>query len=268
MDLSGSDLDAVTRTILGEAGPTATPASMAAVASVIRNRLAAGGYGKTPSEIVHAPSQFEAWNPPGGTGPALTADPSDASYKQAQALAQGVFSGVVGDATGGATHFFSPGGQAALGRSPPRWAHGKLLAEIDGHQFYAPNGTATPGNAPGGPETATPYSGPGSQPTPNMPPPAARPVGQTQMAGAGGGGLLGNLLFGRQGVMGLFPQQIQQSGIVGSALGGLGSALKGAAGSPGGIPPSPQPMPPMASAAPAPGILQQLFGGGTTPASA
>ena len=53
MDLSGNDLDNVTRTILGEAGPSATPASMAAVASVIRNRLAAGGYGRTPSEIVH-----------------------------------------------------------------------------------------------------------------------------------------------------------------------------------------------------------------------
>ena len=35
MDLSGQDLDNVTRTILGEAGPSVTPASMAAVASVI-----------------------------------------------------------------------------------------------------------------------------------------------------------------------------------------------------------------------------------------
>jgi spore germination cell wall hydrolase CwlJ-like protein len=34
---------------------------MAAVASVIRNRLAAGGYGRNPSEIVHAPNQFEPW---------------------------------------------------------------------------------------------------------------------------------------------------------------------------------------------------------------
>jgi spore germination cell wall hydrolase CwlJ-like protein len=64
MDLSGSDLDSVTRTILAEAGGNATPASMAAVASVVRNRLAAGGYGKSPSEIVHAPGQFEAWTPP------------------------------------------------------------------------------------------------------------------------------------------------------------------------------------------------------------
>ena len=70
MDLSGGDLDSVTRTILGEAGTNATPASMAAVASVVRSRLAAGGYGKSPSEIVHAPGQFEAWTPPpGGEGP-------------------------------------------------------------------------------------------------------------------------------------------------------------------------------------------------------
>jgi hypothetical protein len=50
MDLSGADLDSVTRTILAEVGQNATPASMAAIASVIRNRVAAGGYGRTPSE--------------------------------------------------------------------------------------------------------------------------------------------------------------------------------------------------------------------------
>jgi hypothetical protein len=48
MDLSGNDLDSVTRTILDEAGENAMPASMAAVASVLRNRLAAGGYGLPP----------------------------------------------------------------------------------------------------------------------------------------------------------------------------------------------------------------------------
>jgi spore germination cell wall hydrolase CwlJ-like protein len=104
---------------------------MAAVASVIRNRLAAGGYGRTPSEIVHAPSQFEAWNPPSGTGPALTADPKSSAYRQAAALAQGVFRGVIQDQTGGATHFFAPVAQHALGREAPGWASGSL-AEIGG----------------------------------------------------------------------------------------------------------------------------------------
>jgi spore germination cell wall hydrolase CwlJ-like protein len=69
LDLSGDDLDNVTRTIMAEAGENATPASIAAVASVIRNRLAAGGYGRTPSEIVHAPYQFSPWNPNPGNDP-------------------------------------------------------------------------------------------------------------------------------------------------------------------------------------------------------
>jgi Cell Wall Hydrolase len=63
LDLSGDDRDNVTRTIMAEVGENATPASMAAIASVIRNRLAAGGYGASPSAIVHAPNQFEPWNP-------------------------------------------------------------------------------------------------------------------------------------------------------------------------------------------------------------
>ena len=54
MDLSGSDLDSVTRTILAEAGENATPASMAAVASVVRNRLAAGDADATTRLIVEA----------------------------------------------------------------------------------------------------------------------------------------------------------------------------------------------------------------------
>jgi spore germination cell wall hydrolase CwlJ-like protein len=42
---------------------------MAAVASVIRNRLAAGGYGKTPTDIVRASNQFEPWNAGSGNDP-------------------------------------------------------------------------------------------------------------------------------------------------------------------------------------------------------
>jgi fermentation-respiration switch protein FrsA (DUF1100 family) len=85
MDLSGSDLDNVTRAILGEAGPSAMPASMAAVASVIRNRLAAGGYGKSPSEIVRAPNQFEPWNPDSGNDPGRFAS-SNAAHGSAAIL--------------------------------------------------------------------------------------------------------------------------------------------------------------------------------------
>jgi hypothetical protein len=51
----------------------------------------------------------------------------------------------------------------------------------------------------------------------------------------GGGGLLGNLLFGRQGIMGLFPQSIQDKGVIGSLVSSLG---KGAGSAPVGALPT------------------------------
>jgi spore germination cell wall hydrolase CwlJ-like protein len=54
--MDNDDLDAVTRTILGEVGPNASPAEMASIASVVRNRMAAGGYGQTPYDVVHRPN--------------------------------------------------------------------------------------------------------------------------------------------------------------------------------------------------------------------
>jgi spore germination cell wall hydrolase CwlJ-like protein len=107
MDLTGQDLDNVTRTILGEVGQKGTPAETASVASVIRNRLAVGRYGGSPTDIVHAPNQFEPWNPGSGNDPRRF--PADSpAYKQAQALAQGVFNGTIQDQTNGATHFVAP----------------------------------------------------------------------------------------------------------------------------------------------------------------
>ena len=68
---------------------------MAAVASVIRIRLAAGRYGGSPSEIVHAPYQFTPWNKgsEGVPNDSRSYDPASPAYKQAAALAQGVFNG-------------------------------------------------------------------------------------------------------------------------------------------------------------------------------
>ena len=96
-------LDNVTRTMLAEAKQPYTPAGLASVASVIRNRLAAGKFGSSPSAIVHAPNQFEPWNPGSGNDPRRFGADSPA-YKQAQALAQGVFNGTVQDQTLGSTY--------------------------------------------------------------------------------------------------------------------------------------------------------------------
>ncbi|MFZ3328922.1 MAG: hypothetical protein WA231_24980, partial [Methylocella sp.] len=49
--------------------------------------------------------------------------------RQAAALAQGVFNGVIQDQTGGPTHFFAPVAQHAIGRDVPKWASGDALAE-------------------------------------------------------------------------------------------------------------------------------------------
>jgi spore germination cell wall hydrolase CwlJ-like protein len=87
VDLSGQDLDNVARTIIAEAGQNGTPAAMAAVASVIRNRLAAGGYGRTATDVVHQPYQFTPWNSGSSNDPRRFEADSPA-YKQAQALAR------------------------------------------------------------------------------------------------------------------------------------------------------------------------------------
>jgi spore germination cell wall hydrolase CwlJ-like protein len=79
---------------------------MAAVASVIRNRLVAGGFGNSPTAIVHARNQFEPWSPGSGNDPSRF-DAKSPAYRQAAALAQGVFGGVIQDQTGGATRFFA-----------------------------------------------------------------------------------------------------------------------------------------------------------------
>ena len=39
-----------------------------------------------------------------------------------------------------------------------------------------------------------------------------------QQQQGGGGGLLGNLLFGQKGFMGMFPQSVQENGLVGSLV--------------------------------------------------
>jgi spore germination cell wall hydrolase CwlJ-like protein len=56
-------------------------------ASVIRNRLAAGGYGRTATDVVHQPYQFTPWNSGSGNDPRRFEADSPA-YKQAQALAR------------------------------------------------------------------------------------------------------------------------------------------------------------------------------------
>ena len=268
MDLAGQDLDNVTRTILAEAGQSATPQSMAAVAAVIRNRQAAtnsghGSYGATPTAVVHAPNQFEPWNPNSGNDPTRFS-PQDPGYQRAAAIAQGMWKGVVADPTNGATHFVSPGGQAAAGRNMPAWSNSTPMASIGGHQFYAPEGAvpAASISALTGGQTIPDVTGGGATPGTKIPqqspavPPAGAPNstgGLQQMlaqlqhqppANPGPQGI-GRLLFGSQGLTPLLPQALQQTIPQHGLLGGLFMAGKDAMG--GGQQPQQT-----ASAAPAP----------------
>lgn len=138
--LSPQDRDLVARTILSEAGNDGD-AGMAAVASVIKNRVDSGQFGSSPSRVVLAPGQFEPWSLPRQhpNNPSRVAT-SSPDYQHAASIADSVWAGTVPDQTGGATHFYSPIDQAALGRKAPSWASGTPLAQIGHHAFYAPNG--------------------------------------------------------------------------------------------------------------------------------
>src|SRR6202035_1429673 len=142
--LSPQDRDAVTRMILSEAGQDG-PDGMAAVASVVKNRVQSGQFGATPSAVVAQPNAFTAWSLPKGDPNSPTRwSAKDPQYQKAAALVDSVWSGKVPDTTGGADHYFSPTLQAAQGRPVPDWAQGQPTAKVGSHVFYAPNGPVAP----------------------------------------------------------------------------------------------------------------------------
>lgn len=153
-----SDDDLLVRTVYGEARGE-TPTGQQAVASVARNRARMANM--PLRDVLLAPNQFEPWNNPQTREQLLALDPNSPQY---QAIAQAVL-GTTNDPTNGATHFYSPRAQAALGRPTPSWAQGQGT-DIGNHRFYnlpysaprtAPAGDVIPAaaGAPGAP-TAPP----------------------------------------------------------------------------------------------------------------
>jgi hypothetical protein len=130
---SGSDRDLAIRTVLAEAADQG-PVGMNAVGSVIRNRAVNGGFGgDTPSGVVTAPNQFEPWNTAAGRGRMAAIDPNGSQYAAAGHALDLAYAG--NDPTNGATHFYGPKVQAALGRRPPAWDNGTGV-DIGGHRFF------------------------------------------------------------------------------------------------------------------------------------
>jgi hypothetical protein len=129
MVTTDADREAIVKTVYGEAA--SEPAvGQQAVASVIRNR--ANQSGLTPAQVVLQPNQFEPWN-------------TDAGRARMEGIGQQRFNQIAGtvapvidqglDPTGGATHFYAPGAQAALGRPAPRWDDG-AGNDIGNHRFF------------------------------------------------------------------------------------------------------------------------------------
>ena len=136
-DLSPRDRDLMIRTILAEAGDQG-PQGQAAVASTILNRVAAGKYGKTASDVVLAPGQFEPWST--RSKELMGYKQNSADYQNVGDIVDMVASGDVPDQTNGATHFLNADiVQQRTGGKLPDWA-AKPVAKIGAHTFYAPEG--------------------------------------------------------------------------------------------------------------------------------
>jgi spore germination cell wall hydrolase CwlJ-like protein len=141
-DLSARDRDLMVRTILGEAANEG-PRGQAAVAHVILNRTASGGYGKTPAQVVLAPNQFEPWSTKANQLMAIK--PDSQAYRETSDIVDMVAKGDIADPTNGATHFLNPA--IVMGRlgSLPGWATSPI-AKIGNHTFYAPQGAVSSGS--------------------------------------------------------------------------------------------------------------------------
>jgi hypothetical protein len=133
------------RTVWGEARGEA-PEGRQAVAAVARNRAKATG--RPIGEIVRMPGQFEPWEDPVLRKQMDALDPSSPEYQQ---IAQDI----ADDSNDGEfDHFYSPAGQKAKGRQPPKFDNGSGV-DIGGNRFFK-LGYAIDDNAPAPPAEEEP----------------------------------------------------------------------------------------------------------------
>lgn len=142
MDLDPTQRDIIIRTIIGEAADQ-PDIGKAAVAHVVLNRLNAGNYGKTPTEVVLAPKQFEPWESRAG---ALATIPRTSKiYQSVGDIVDSVSSGNIPDPTSGATHF-------ANVKTVQDRGNNKAMSWINNMQNVTRIGDHTFGNADGPPK--------------------------------------------------------------------------------------------------------------------
>lgn len=141
--ISDSDRDLAIRTIASETG--GDPDETLGIASVINNRFKSGKY-KSYGEVVQAPSQFEPWSNPDGSNYPMKIDPTSDRYKNAASAFDRALQGE--DPTNGATHFWSPSAQAALGRNVPDWAQNSDGVDIGKTRFHKLDPSELPAYSP------------------------------------------------------------------------------------------------------------------------
>jgi spore germination cell wall hydrolase CwlJ-like protein len=139
-----SDVDVTALTLHHEAASEGVT-GMAAVACVLRNRVAWGKWGSTFADVCLARAQFSCWRPAGGTtnfarlsnnADAIRAGRRPTRMATAYEIAKAVIAGTQEDITGGADSYYAPKSMVPKDRIPS-WAEGQTpTAVIGGHRFY------------------------------------------------------------------------------------------------------------------------------------
>lgn len=126
------DLDALARTLFGEARGEPLE-GLYAVAWVIQNRYKRGGrFGLTIADVCKKPLQFSCWNPDDPNYPELlAANLEQPAFLRCYGAACLVLSRAVPDPTGGADHYF-----ASSMAVSPSWASGMHRTERIGHHIF------------------------------------------------------------------------------------------------------------------------------------
>jgi len=117
-DLTPQQTDYIIRTIAAES--SGHPEESQGIANVIMNRINSGRFGATPEHVLFNKSQFEPWGNKALANYPLKIKPGSDKYNAAAAALDAALQGE--DNTGGATFFWGPGSQYALGRKTPKWA--------------------------------------------------------------------------------------------------------------------------------------------------
>jgi hypothetical protein len=139
------DLIAATQMASGEAGNQG-PTGRQAVAAVALNRSRA--VGAPLGTVIAAPGQFEGYN--------AGSQAMSPNSPQFQSTLNDIVPALLGkDPTHGATSFYSPASQAALGRDKPAWDDGSG-AKIGGHLFFKTAANPTWATGSGSSSSASP----------------------------------------------------------------------------------------------------------------